>query len=499
MKKLTLPTPITILMMVIILAAIATWFIPAGSYNKLSVGQTGMFSVAAKEGISILPLSQKTLDSLGIKVSLQKFEKGEIRKPISIPGTYYPQSASPQGLFAILQAPLKGIYDSIDIILLVLVIGGFVFVFNETGALVKGVGYVAHKMKGRENVLIVLLTSVFSFLGSSYGMAEESIVFYPLLVPLFLAAGYDLVVPFAVIFGGVTIGGISSFSNPFSTVIASNVAGFNWLDGLYQRLLLFAITTSFYVWYLARYAARVKKNPSFSISLKMDGVVELPYPVETTDAAPFESIDSKTRLLLVIYFSTFIAMIVGVIWFDWWTLEMGTLFLASSILVAFVHRINEKIFISQFLKGAESLLSVAFIIGVARGVTVVMNDGHISDSILFYCSGLVNGIHPAIFILLLFLFYFLFGFFINSTSGMAVLTMPIMGALAILVNIPGREVVNAYIFGMNIMALVTPTGLVLPMLAMVNMSFKAWMKFIRPVILFFVIICVITLLIGIQY
>ena len=159
--------------------------------------------------------------------------------------------------------------------------------------------------------------------------------------------------------------------------------------------------------------------------------------------------------------------------------------------------INEKVFIREFIKGAESLLSVAFIIGVARGVTIVLNDGRISDSILFYTANMVQGMQPAFFILLLLLFYIIFSIFIQSSSGMAVLTMPIIGALAILVNIPGREIVNSYMYGMCIMSLIAPTGLILPSLAMVNISLKTWFKFITPLLIMLVIISMLALIIGI--
>ncbi|HSK12800.1 MAG TPA: hypothetical protein VK907_06260 [Phnomibacter sp.] len=497
MRKRSLPTPITILMAVIALAAMATWLLPAGQYSKLSVANGDGFALENADGVVVLPLEQRTLDSLGIRVQVEKFRKGEIRKAISVPDTYRSLPSAPQGLLAVLMAPIKGIYDSIDIILLVLVIGGFVSVFDQTGALVRGIGYISHIMRGRESWLIVILTTIFSFLGSSYGMAEESLVFYPLLVPLFLAAGYDLLVPFAVIFGGVTIGGISSFSNPFSTIIASNAAGFNWMDGLVERLAIFGITTLFFIVYLMRYAARVKADPSRSLVARIDGKVTLPFDVHTQANGAHTTLDLKTWLLLAIYFFTFVAMILGVILLDWWTLEMSTLFLASSLLVGIVHRIKENVFVAEFIKGAESLLSVAFIIGVARGVTVVLNEGLISDTILYEASKVVAQVPAWLFILLLFMFYFFFSLFISSTSGMAVLTMPIIGALAIMVNIPGREVVNAYIFGMNIMALVSPTSLVLPSLAMINMSFGVWMKFIRPVMLVYLVLCAIFLLLGI--
>jgi uncharacterized ion transporter superfamily protein YfcC len=171
-------------------------------------------------------------------------------------------------------------------------------------------------------------------------------------------------------------------------------------------------------------------------------------------------------------------MVAGVVFLKWWTLEMSALFLASSILIAIVTGINEKVFTREFIKGAENLLNVAFIIGVARGVTVILNEGLVSDSILFYTASLVQGIQPALFIILLLLFYIVFSLFIQSTSGMAVLTMPIIGALAIIVNIPGREIVNSYMYGMSIMGFVAPTGLILPSLAMVNVSFKTWLKFV---------------------
>ena len=444
-----------------------------------------------------MPLTQHTLDSLGIKIKIEKFVEGDIRKPISVPGTFTKQEKNPQGFISILQAPVKGIVDSIDIILFVLIIGGFMYVFNETGAMVKGISWLAYSMKGREQWLIIILTTLFSFFAASYGMAEESLVFYPILVPLFLAAGYDLLVPLAIIFGGTSIGAISCFSNPFSPIIASNAAGINWMDGLTERLILWAIITALAIWYILRYAAKIKKDPTASLVYKIDGEAKSLYEVHVnSDAAP--KLEWKTRLLLFIYIGTFLAMIAGVVFLKWWTTEMSSLFIASSILLALIARIKEKVFIHEFISGAASLLSVAFIIGVARGVTIILNDGHISDSILYYASNMVRGVQPAVFILLLLAFYFIFSLFIQSSSGMAVLTMPIIGALAILVNVPGKEIVNSYMFGMALMSLLAPTGLILPALAMVNVSLRVWFKFIMPLLIILTIICIATLLIGIH-
>ena len=375
-SKRSFPGPIPILMVVIILAAISTWLLPAGQYNKLSVtGKT--FTMVTDTNEMVLPLTQKTLDSLGIKIKVEKFINGDIRKPVSVPGSFTKQKRNQQGFLSILQAPIKGIIDSVDIILFILIIGGFMFVFNETGAMVKGITWLAHSMKGREHWLIIILTTVFSFFAASYGMAEEALVFYPILVPLFLAAGYDLLVPLAIIFGGTSVGCIPAFSNPFATIIASNAAGINWMDGLTERLILWVMVTALLVWYILRYAAKIKKDPTASLVHKIDGEVKPLYEVNISNDNVIPKLDWKTKLLLLIYICTFLTMIGGVVFLDWWTTEMSTLFLGSAILIAVITRIKEKVFISEFIKGAQSLLSVAFIVGVARGVTIILNEGHV--------------------------------------------------------------------------------------------------------------------------
>jgi uncharacterized ion transporter superfamily protein YfcC len=235
-KLKKLPSPITILVIVILIAAAATWLLPAGEYNKLSYTDPGGFSMTTPTGAKALPFTQHTLDSLHIRIPLSKFKNGDIRKPVAIPGNYRRLKSNHQGAISIIEAPIKGIYDTIDIILFVLFIGGFMNVFQQTGAMEHGIRNLSHQMKGREAWLIIIMSFLCSFAGASFGMAEECLVFYPVLVPLFLAAGYDLLVPLAVIFGAAGLGNIASFSNPFATIIASNAAGINWADGLPSAL-----------------------------------------------------------------------------------------------------------------------------------------------------------------------------------------------------------------------------------------------------------------------
>ena len=497
LRKRKILSPITILMIIIIVAALATWLIPAGRYNTLSY-EDNSFKYNTDSVAVALPFTKTTLDSLQIFIAPEKFASGAVRKEVAIPGTFHFIAANRQGLADILKAPLNGIINAVEIILFVLVIGGFMNVFHHTGALVKGLTSLSFKMKGREAWLIITLTFLFSFGGASLGMAEEGLVFYPVMVPLFLAAGYDLLIPVAVIFGGTQLGTLSSFTNPFATIIASNAAGVNWTDGLIERIAIFIVTTGISIWYLVRYAEKVKKDPAKSIVYQVDGIKRAPY--QGVPASPEAATLSKnTKLLLLLFLLTFLTMIAGVVFLDWWLTEMSALFLAASVLVATITRTGEKQFLQQFIKGAEDLLAVAFIIGVARGVTLILDNGHISDSILFYAAESVKGMPPSFFIIVLLVLFMIFTLFISSSSGMAVLTMPIMGGLAIIVNVPGREIVNTYLFGMGIMGFMTPTGLILPSLAMVDVSFKAWWKFIYPLLIILFIVCSLFLITGIYF
>jgi uncharacterized ion transporter superfamily protein YfcC len=201
-KKRMALSPLTVLMIITVMAALASWLLPAGKYDKLSNKENNRFILTTDRGNLDLPFSQKTLDSLHILISLQKFKTGSIQKPVSIPGSYHQVIQNSVGPTGILQAPIKGIYEAVDIFLFILLLGSFINIFQESGALVSGLSFLTHRMKGKESRLIIIFTFLFSFGGSSYGMQEEALVFYPVITPIFLAAGYDLIIPAAVIFGG---------------------------------------------------------------------------------------------------------------------------------------------------------------------------------------------------------------------------------------------------------------------------------------------------------
>jgi len=494
-KLKKLPSPLTILFLVIIIAAVATWVMPAGQYNTLSYNQNS-FTISSPTGDKTVPCTQHTLDSLKILIKLEKFKNGDIFKPVAIPGTYHSLPRSGQGFSAVIIAPIQGMIDGSDIIFFLLFIGGFIMVFQQTGAMEKGVAWLSYVMKGQEAWLIIILTFFFLFCGSAEGMAEEGFAFYPILVPLYLAAGYDLLVPLAVIFAGTSIGNLSSFCNPFSTIIASNAAGISWTDGLYERLAIFLVTSIVTIWYIVRYAQKVKKDPTASLVYKIDGAVHSQFDEFKHDTNTEVKLGAKNALLNIIFLATIGLMIYGFV-IGWSTQACTAIFLVSAILIAGIVRMKESVFIAKFIEGAQSLLSVVLIIGVARGITIIMNDGHITGTILYYSAGMVSKTPVVLFIIVLLILYMVFTLVISSSSGMAVLTMPIFGSLAVIVGVPGREIVNAYLFGMGIMGLITPTGLMLPALGIVNVSLKTWLRFVWPLIIMLFVICGAFLVFGV--
>ncbi len=493
MKRFKFPSPFTVLYIIIIISALATWLMPAGSYDTLAYDAAQEAFIVEGRQSGTLPATQKTLDSLGLQMDFSKFEEGKIRRPVSIPGTYTQQESQPQGFWAIVYAPIKGIYETIDIILLVLIIGGFIGVFALSGAFDKGISYLSVKLRGREKWLIILVTTLIAIGGTTFGMQEETVALYPILVPVFLAAGYDLVVPVACIYGGSSVGLMGAITNPFETIIASDAAGISWTVGIYSRLAMLVIGLIITIHYIIRYAEKVKKDPSKSLLHGLD--IKSPF-AGIKPKGTSVSLDLKTRVLLILFGATFVLMIYGVSSLGWWFEEMTALFLLAAFLLGLIQRSGESAFVKAFIDGAKDLLGVALIIGVARGITIVMNDGKISGTILNYAADAVSNTSGLVFLPLLMLVFFVLAFFISSSSGLALVSMPIMSALANIVGVPTEEIVNAYIFGFGLMMFVAPSGIILPSLSMVNVNYNTWLKFVSPLMLRLAVVGIVILCLG---
>ncbi|MEW8956675.1 YfcC family protein [Clostridium sp.] len=495
-KKRSFPTAFTVLFIVLIAVAILTYIIPAGAYSKLKYeGEKKVFSITKPDGsVEEKPGTQDTLDELGVKVNIEKFTDGSIYKAVAIPGTYEEVKSNPQGVIDVIKAPIKGVYDTIDIIMFVFIIGGVIGVLNSTGSFDAGMASLSRATKGREFLLIVVVTSLISLGGTTFGLAEETIAFYPILVPVFMAAGYDAIVCIAALYMGSSIGTMFSTVNPFSSVIGSNAAGIDFTQGLTIRAVGLIIATIITIIYIIKYGKKIKLDPRKSLIYDQKEEITEKF-LKGYDPNNVPEFNGRRKLMLIIFTLAFGVMIWGVSSKEWWFTEMTALFLVVGIIIGAISGMGEKAFVDKFVAGAGDLIGVALTIGVARAINLIMDGGLISDTILNASSEAVTGMNSGIFVIVMLIVYIVLGFFIPSSSGLAVLSMPIMAPLADAVGLPREVIVSAYQYGQGLMAFITPTGLILATLAMVDVTYDRWLKFIMPLMGYIGILAAVMLLV----
>ena len=426
-KKFKIPSSYAIIMAIVILVAILSWVLPGGAYEYVDPEASKLEPVA---------------------------------------GTYHVVDANPQGLGAVILAPINGFMDSVDIILYTLVIGGYLAVVMSTGAIDAAIGATIRRLKGRERLLIPVLMLIFSFAGAAFGIEEETLPFFPVLIPVLLAAGYDTLVGLSVIKMGAALGVMASIANPFAVAIASRFAGISMADGIGIRLVLLAIYIPAGILFTMRYAERVRRDPEKSL-VYAQAEENKKFFLKNSDLDNMPALTGKRKLILAVFLISFLIMIWGVLsWEDlgitlwptmyWWFPELSGVFLAASVVVAVIARMDEEKFMDTFLGGCRDLLSVAVIIGVARGVSIVMSDARITDTVLHFGESLLVNTSSVLFSVCAYLIYLVLSFFVPSSSGLATLSMGIMAPLADFAGVGREIVVIAYAAANSMLALVAP-------------------------------------------
>ena len=455
-SRFRMPTASSILFLLIALVALSTWVIPAGSYL---------------------------------------YEDG-----IPITGTYQRVEQSPQGVGAVLQAAFSGFYDAVDVCIFIIMVGGFLGVVMKTGAVDAGVGAVIRRLGGREKWLIPILMVFFGLGGTTYGMWEETMAFYPLLIPVFLAAGYDAVVGISVILLGAGAGVISSTVNPFATGIASGFAGVTLGDGIVLRLIQWAVFEGVAIWYVASYAAKVKKDPSRSVVGVGAGKLQVTADREI-------ELTGRRKAILVVFAGVFLLMTYAVVPFDemglplptlgWWFPELSALFLVGGVVVGLIDRMKESEIAEVFVAGCADLLGVALIIGISRGITVIMNDGAVTDTILNWGEQALAGAGPVMFVVLVYFIYLPLSVLIPSSSGLATLSIPIVAPLGRFAGVGGELVVTAFQSASGLVNIITPTAaVVMGALALGKVGYDQWFRYVWKLIVYFCALTVLFLAVG---
>ncbi|WP_312671656.1 YfcC family protein [Pseudescherichia sp.] len=460
MRRFKFPSAYTILFILIALVAALSWIVPAGHYQMVMN------------------------ETLG--------------KEVPVAGTYAHVAAHPQGIVSVIMAPISGLYDpdtgqagAIDVALFVLIIGGFLGIVNKTGAIDAGIERVTKRLSGREEWMIPILMGLFAAGGTIYGMAEESLPFYTLLVPVMMAARFDPLVAASTVLLGAGIGTLGSTINPFATVIAANAAGIPFTTGIWLRVALLVAGWLICVAWVMRYARQVRQDPSRSVvaDKQEENIAHFLGGKRQQDLA----FTGTRKLILVIFALAFAVMIYGVAVLGWWMGQISGVFLAAAIITGLLARMSEEELTSTFIDGARDLLGVALIIGIARGIVVVMDKGMITHTILHSAEGLVSGLSSIVFINVMYWLEVVLSFLVPSSSGLAVLTMPIMAPLADFARVDRDLVVTTYQAASGIVNLVTPTSaVVMGGLAIARVPYVRYLKWVAPLLLLLtVLICLI--------
>lgn len=486
-KRFNMPSSYTVLFLIILVIAILTWFVPAGEY--------------------------------------QVDEAGNI-----LSGSYQVTEQNPQGLWDVFMAPVKGMIGTettpgaIEVSLFIIVVGGFLGVVNRTGALDTGIAQVVKNYKGKEKLLIPILMFIFALGGTTYGMAEETMAFYPLIIPVMVAVGFDTLVAISVVLLGSGVGVLGSTVNPFATGVASQALGISPGEGILWRLIFFFAMYAIATIFVYRYAVKVQKDPSQSLVYKDYKENQKKFAVADIK----EVMSAKQKVVMVLFGLAFFIMILGLVpwstlnenwtffetmnqWLmdlpiigtvlgqqlvplgSWYFMEITMLFFLMAVIIGLYYRIPEGEIVSTFIEGARDLLGVALVVALARGIQVVMNEGMITATILHIGEQNLSNLSPVLFSILTYVFYIPMSFLIPSTSGLAAATMGIMGPLGGFADVPEHVVITAYQAASGIINLVTPTsGVVMGALAIAGIELTTWWKFTAKLIgIIFIVSCII--------
>jgi uncharacterized ion transporter superfamily protein YfcC len=322
-----------------------------------------------------------------------------------------------------------------------------------------------------------------------------------------LAAGYDGLSAAAIILLGAGIGVLGSTINPFATGIASGFAGTTISDGLIGRLVLLVVGTIIGIFFVMRYAEKVKQDPTKSLIYDQKDENEKQFKAASS-TNEFGEFTTRHKVVLVFFLLAFVTMVYGVIpWQDlglpiptwwWWFPEMTSNFLFFGILIGLIGRLGEKQLVDTFIDGARDMLGVALIIAVARGITVVMNNGLITDTVLFWAEQAVSGLSSVAFIIVTYILYLPLSFLIPSSSGLATVSMPIMAPLGEFAGVPSYLIVTAYQAANGLLNLITPTSaVVMGGLAIARVGYGVWLRFVWPLILLLAVLSMLVLAGGV--
>ena len=438
-------------------------------------------------------------------------------------------------------APIKGFADALPVCLFVMILGGFLGMMTETGALDNGIAVLVQKLKGNEIMLIPVLMLIFSLGGTTYGMCEETVPFYALLAATMMAAGFDPMVGAATVLLGAGCGCLGSTVNPFA--VGAAVDALTGVDiAVNQSIIiglgavLWLVTTVMSIVFVMNYAKKVKADKGSTIlSMQELKDAEEAHGKAASEVHKEVKLTGRQKGVLIAFAFTFVVMIVGVIpladlnegvanFFDagavydadgnavvqgwsalitglpigqWYFDEASTWFFLMAILIGIIGGLSEKQIVNTFITGAADMMSVVLVIALARGISVLMASTGLDVFVLDAAANALAGLSGVIFAPMSFLVYFGLSFLIPSTSGMATVSMPIMGPLAVKLGFSPEVMVMIFSAAIGVVNLFTPTsGAIMGGLALAKIEWTTWLKFALKLIVALSVVCAVILTVA---
>ncbi len=438
-------------------------------------------------------------------------------------------------------APIKGFADALPVCLFVMILGGFLGMMTETGALDNGIAVLVQKLKGNEIMLIPVLMLIFSLGGTTYGMCEETVPFYALLAATMMAAGFDPMVGAATVLLGAGCGCLGSTVNPFA--VGAAVDALTGVDiAVNQSIIiglgavLWIVTTAISIVFVMNYAKKVKADKGSTIlSMQELKAAEEAHGKAASEVHKEVKLTGRQKGVLIAFAFTFVVMIVGFIplaalnegvanFFDagavydadgnavvqgwsalitglpigqWYFDEASTWFFLMAILIGIIGGLSEKQIVNTFITGAADMMSVVLVIALARGISVLMANTGLDVYVLDAAANALAGLSGVIFAPMSFLVYFGLSFLIPSTSGMATVSMPIMGPLAVKLGFSPEVMVMIFSAAIGVVNLFTPTsGAIMGGLALAKIEWTTWLKFALKLIVALSVVCAIILTVA---
>ena len=446
MKRI--PHTFTIVFALIVFAAVLTWVVPAGEFVR------------------------ETIDVNGSS------------REVVVNNSFHYTERSPQ-TWQVFSALFNGFVDKADIIIFILMVGGAFWILNNSHAIDVGVmaflqwvkrlsRYKIIKKLGVENIIITLVMLLFSLFGAVFGMSEETIAFVVVFIPLAIQMGYDSIVGVCMCYVAAHVGFAGAMLNPFTIGIAQGIADLPLFSGLEYRLFCWVVLTIVGIAFVLWYARRVKARPESSPVYKLDD-----YWRSRMESSEESRLSVRQILILVLFFVTIVALVVGVLKFGWYIEEISALFLAMGILAGIIDRQGADDIAKLFLAGCKDILSAALVVGLASGIIFILKDGCVIDTILYGLTRSLAQVGDVVSLGAMYVFQTLLNVVMPSGSAKAALTMPIMAQFADLIDVSRQTTVLAFQFGDGFTNMLTPTsGVLIGVLGMARIPYGTWLKWV---------------------